>query len=96
MKFSYVNLLALFIALTIKANLLHSLTQVESRSKFNASDFVYDLQNSTPREGLGGQIRVAGLNQIPALSSQGIAYVLFSLKPCALIFHLNEKTNQNL
>jgi oxalate decarboxylase/phosphoglucose isomerase-like protein (cupin superfamily) len=97
MKFNYINLLAIFIVLTIKAHLLHSLTELETRSKFKTSDFVYDLRNSTPKQGLGGQIYVAGLNQMPALSSQSIAYVLISLKPCALILpHIHPRAAELL
>ena len=97
MIFNYINLQALFIVLAIKAQFLHSITQLDARAKFNASNFVYDLQKSTPRQGLGGEIYVAGLNQMPALSSQSIAYVLFSLRPCALILpHMHPRAAELL
>jgi len=63
-------------------------TELESRSKYNASSFVYDLDGAPQSfivRGPGGTIRPLTLSQMPSLTGQGLAYVLIELAPCGLI-----------
>jgi len=60
-------------------------TELELRRAFNASDFVFDLDNSTPTGvGLGGTIQSVTLQNMKALSGQGLSYAIYDLKPCGL------------
>jgi oxalate decarboxylase/phosphoglucose isomerase-like protein (cupin superfamily) len=89
--------LLLMLFFIINIYLVQSQTQFDQLSKFNATHFAYDLLHSTPRQGLGGKIYVAGLRQMPVLNQQGIAYVLFELKPCALILpHIHPRAGEFL
>ena len=61
------------------------LTQLEMRSKFNASDFVYDMDNAAIKvTRAGGTLIPCVVNQMPALANQKISYVLHYLEPCGI------------
>lgn len=61
-------------------------TQLEMRQKFNASDFVYNLDSaSAVLTNGGGSIRPLLVDQMPALAGQKISMVLFELLPCGII-----------
>ena len=61
------------------------LTQLEMRQKFNASDFVYDMDNATIKvTRAGGTLIPCVVSQMPALANQKISYVLHYLEPCGI------------
>jgi oxalate decarboxylase/phosphoglucose isomerase-like protein (cupin superfamily) len=63
-----------------------SQTELETRQKFNSSSFAYDLDASrVVIQGPGGSIRPLTLDQMPALHTTGLSYVLFELAPCGII-----------
>ncbi len=77
--------------MTIISVLLLSISPVFSisaqvfRSRFNASDFVFDLtKGPSVTLGPGGTTRLAILDTFPALESGGISMLLTNLDPCAI------------
>ena len=55
------------------------------RSKFNATDFKFNLAGSDPNViGLGGTGRRASIAELPSLKGVGISSVLFHIDPCGI------------
>ena len=77
--------------MTILSVLLLSISPVFSisakvfRSRFNASDFVFDLtKGPSATLGPGGITRLAIVDTFPALEQNGISMLLTNLDPCAI------------
>ena len=55
------------------------------RSKFNATDFKFNLAGSKPNViGKGGTGRRASVSEMPSLQNVGISSVLFHIDPCGI------------
>ena len=65
-------------------------TQLELRQQFNASDFVYDLDNAKVvlRNG-GGSLTPLTVSQMPSLAGQRIAYALLRVFINLLLLNLS-------
>ena len=74
-----------FVLLSISTHLIECQTRLTLRKKFTAANFTYDLAGSPPIVGGGGQVNQVTLDQMPALSGEGLTYFLFNLKPCGVI-----------
>lgn len=64
---------------------IHLQTKLETRSKFQNQDFVFDLAGSQPvtmgKAGAGQQVNVGNL---PSLKGEGVSYTLFNIDPCGI------------
>ena len=88
-------LILAFFLLSVTARLFECQTRLKLRQQFNASSFVYDLAGSTPTVGAGGQVKSVGVDQMPALSGEGLTYFLFTLKPCGIILpHVHPRASE--
>jgi len=60
-------------------------TAQQMRSKFNATDFKFNLAGSAPNVvGLAGTGRRASVSELPSLKGVGISSVLFHIEPCGI------------
>jgi len=60
------------------------ITRENFRKAFNASDFIFDLDNSSSRVVLGGTIKSVSLQNLKSLWGEGMSYALYILNPCGL------------
>ena len=61
------------------------LTAQGRRSRFNASDFKFNLAGAVPDAvGTGGEGRRASVRELPSLEGIGISNVLFHIEPCGI------------
>ena len=86
MSFATKNMLLSIVCLSAFNGMANAqISALRARSEFNASDFVFDLQGSSPvTPGRGGTIRVAQIDQLPSLAKQGMSIALFNLDACTV------------
>lgn len=79
MRLSFL-ILSCFISLSSQ-----QLTAQSKRSRFTASDFVFDLFKSTPNAvGEGGTGRRVNVQDLPVLDGLGVSSVIFHQLPCSI------------
>ena len=71
------------------------MSQLQKRAKFNAPDFVFDLDKSPASYRLGGSFQLAGIGQMPSLEQERIAFALFNIKPCGVLLpHIHPRATE--
>ena len=75
-------LTALILVLSMELVVLQKL---KNRSKYQESEFVFNLANSTPNAiGGGGNGRAMNIDTFAPLAGEGVAMVLFKIDPCGI------------
>ncbi len=83
MNFSYF-FAVIFIFKYVKSQLNYT-TRVEFRNTISNIEFAFDLDKSSPSGiGIGGTINSVTLQNMKALSGEGMSLALYTLKPCGL------------
>ena len=83
MNFSYF-FTVIFIVKCVKSQLNYT-TRLEFRNTLSVLDFAFDLDKSPPSGiGIGGTINSVTLQNMKALSGEGMSFALYTLKPCGL------------
>ena len=85
MSFTNKTMLLGTLCLSALIGMANALVGRQGRSRFQDSDFVFNLTGRSPvSSGLGGTIRPLGKEELSSLSGEGVAFGYFNLDGCAI------------